>query len=124
MWRTTVLGLITNSSAMSALLFPAADIAAKLDVNRGRVERALKAGALGQLPGEPAASPSPPSLAADNFVGYQRELAELQACLEDTLHGHRSMLAGAFQVADGPKGQGRDKAGAKLDLRLIHPVGR
>ncbi len=66
-------------------------IAAKLDVNRGRVERALKAGALGQLPGEPAASPSPNSLAADIFVGYQRELAELQACLEDTLRGRENL---------------------------------
>ena len=65
--------------------------AAKLDVNRGRVERALKAGALGQLPGEPAASPSPNSLAADIFVGYQRELAELQACLEDTLRGRENL---------------------------------
>ena len=66
-------------------------IAAKLGVNRGRVERALKAGALPQQPRNQPASPSSYSLATNIFVGYQRELEELKACLEDTLHGRENL---------------------------------
>ena len=71
-------------------------IAAKLGVNRGRVERALKAGALPQLPRNRPASPSSYSLATNIFVGYQQELQQLQDSLEDTLRGRANvaMLVG------------------------------
>ncbi len=66
-------------------------IASKLGVNRGRVERALKAGALRHLPRNPPASSFSYSLATNIFVGYQRELDELKACLEDTLRGRQNL---------------------------------
>ena len=66
-------------------------IAAQLGVNRGRVERALNAGALRQPPRNQPASPSSYSLATNIFVGHQRELDELKACLEDTLRGRENL---------------------------------
>ena len=67
-------------------------IAAKLGVNRGRVERALKAGALPQVPRNQPASPFSYSLTTNIFVGYQRELEDLKACLEDTLRGRENLV--------------------------------
>ena len=66
-------------------------IAANLGINRGRVERALKAGVLRQLPQDQSASPSSYSLSTNIFVGYKRELEELKACLEDTLRGRENL---------------------------------
>ncbi len=67
-------------------------IAAELGVNRGRVERALKTETRRRLPEESTISPSLPRLSTSVFVGYRRELQQLQDSLEDTLRGRENLV--------------------------------
>ena len=90
-------------------------IAAQLGVNRGRVERALNAGALRQPPRNQPASPSSYSLATNIFVGHQRELDELKACLEDTLRGRENLA-----MLVGEPGIGKTRLAQELASSATH----
>ena len=90
-------------------------IAAQLGVNRGRVERALNAGALRQPPRNQPASSSSYSLATNIFVGHQRELDELKACLEDTLRGRENLA-----MLVGEPGIGKTRMAQELASSATH----
>ena len=64
-------------------------IAAKLGVNRGRVERALRATAQPQISKDSLGTGF--DSMADTFVGYPREIQQLKARFEDTLSGRENL---------------------------------